>query len=283
MREVLKIPDDREGQAWLYARRSDAAWPEHLHRELEYNLVLKGKARYLVEGKSYVLTPGTSIWLHPAQPHHLVEHGGDFAMWIVVFRPRMVLRLCSDPVNRPLMAARPEGDFCKQLLPEEREAQEMELAMLQDGRLTVDEFNARLGVLLLSAWRRHRETGSVIDARDLHPAVAKAVERVREGTFHEDLEGLARKCGLSPSRLSRVFKAQVGVSLARYRQQCALDRFVSLYGRGGRYSLTEAAERSGFGSYAQFYRVLSARFNCSPADYRRRVRAGQLDSTDERL
>jgi AraC-like DNA-binding protein len=61
---------------------------------------------------------------------------------------------------------------------------------------------------------------------------------------------------VSPSHLSRIFKAQTGVSLTRFRNQRRLERFTALYGSGRRTTALAAALEAGFGSYAQFYRVL---------------------------
>jgi AraC-like DNA-binding protein len=85
------------------------------------------------------------------------------------------------------------------------------------------------------------------------------------------LEPLARAAGLSPSRLSMLFKRQTGISLTAFRQRRCLEQFLRLYRTGARYSLTEAALLAGFGSYPQFHRVFRRLMGVGPAAYRKRV------------
>ncbi len=68
---------------------------------------------------------------------------------------------------------------------------------------------------------------------------------------------LAPKLHISSSRLARVFKAEMGMSLVEYRNRLRLERFQVLLDAGGE-NLLEAALAAGFGSYAQFYRVYRA-------------------------
>ncbi len=80
--------------------------------------------------------------------------------------------------------------------------------------------------------------------------------------------------GLSPSHLSRLFKAQTGVSITRFRNQRRLERFRALYGDGRRTTALAAALDAGFGSYAQFYRVVRAETARSPSGLRAASQAG---------
>ncbi len=79
---------------------------------------------------------------------------------------------------------------------------------------------------------------------------------------------IAGKLDISLSRLARVFKAEMGMSLVEYRNRLRLDRFMVLLDRG-RTNLLEAALAAGFGSYAQFHRVFRALRHATPRDYLR--------------
>jgi AraC-like DNA-binding protein len=80
---------------------------------------------------------------------------------------------------------------------------------------------------------------------------------------------IADRLGISVSRLARVFKAEMGMSLVEYRNRLRLDRFGALL-EGGRSNLLEAALDAGFGSYAQFHRVFRALRHETPRAYLRR-------------
>ena len=80
---------------------------------------------------------------------------------------------------------------------------------------------------------------------------------------------IAARLDLSLSRLARVFKLEMGMSLVEYRNRLRLDRFMVLVDRGGT-NLLEAALTAGFGSYAQFHRVFRALRRTTPREYLRR-------------
>ncbi len=79
---------------------------------------------------------------------------------------------------------------------------------------------------------------------------------------------IASELEISLSRLARVFKSEMGMSLVEYRNRLRLDRFMVLLDRG-RSNLLEAALAAGFGSYAQFHRVFRALRHATPRDYLR--------------
>ena len=80
---------------------------------------------------------------------------------------------------------------------------------------------------------------------------------------------IAAKLDISLSRLVRVFKGQMGMSLVAYRNRLRLERFSALLANG-RTTLLDAALAAGFGSYAQFHRVFRALGQGRPRDYLRR-------------
>ncbi|HLK89968.1 MAG TPA: helix-turn-helix transcriptional regulator [Polyangia bacterium] len=80
---------------------------------------------------------------------------------------------------------------------------------------------------------------------------------------------IAATLDISLSRLARVFKSEMGMSLVEYRNRLRLDRFSVLLDKG-RTNLLEAALAAGFGSYAQFHRVFRALRHVTPREYLRR-------------
>jgi AraC-like DNA-binding protein len=79
---------------------------------------------------------------------------------------------------------------------------------------------------------------------------------------------IAANLQISLSRLARVFKSQLGMSLVEYRNRLRLERFALLVDQG-RTNLMGAALAAGFGSYAQFHRVFRAMRKGTPRQYLR--------------
>lgn len=270
-RDRLRIHPQLDGRVWPYAGRGGGPGKGHTHAELEVNLITAGAARYLVDDRLYDLTPGTQIWLHAAQKHLLIEQTSDFAMWIVVFRPALVERLCTADHTKPLTGDRPIGMFCKQLAPGDTKTVDALCAQLAEAHDDPPRFNAGLAYTLLAAWDIHSRSQRQTVGSDVHPAVERAARLISAETEPINVDELASRCGLSASRLSRLFKQQTGVSLVHYRQDRQLERFFDIYGSGKKHNITEAAFAAGFGSYAQFHRVFTQTMGQSPADYRRQL------------
>jgi AraC-like DNA-binding protein len=241
----------------------------HRHAELELNLVVRGTASYLLGDRRYALTPGTLTWLFPGQDHVLVDESSDHELWWAVFRPTLVTRIATTPHARALGEEDPVGQFSRRLgLGRARRLS----ALIRDVRdaEAVDDVlvNTGLAYLLSFAWRAFLDSDDIVEGVDLHPAVETVARILRADPAAGDLAALARAASLSPSHLSRIFNAQTGVSISRFRNQQRLQRFLRLYGTGRRTTALAAALEAGFGSYAQFHRVFREHTGRSPSALR---------------
>jgi AraC-like DNA-binding protein len=110
--------------------------------------------------------------------------------------------------------------------------------------------------------------------RSVHPAIEHSAHLLLNEEDSYSLPQLARKAGLSPSRLSRLFKQQTGLSIVEFRNRQRMQRFLDRYEldrqSGRKSTLLDAALDAGFGSYPQFHRVFRQVAGCSPAEYQRR-------------
>lgn len=252
MKETLLIPTAQDGAIWPY-RASGKGHPKHHHEELELNLVLEGQATYLVRERRLELHEGSLLWLFPAQEHVLVQESADFAMWVVVFRQRMIRRHCREEPFITLARSDPEGDFIGQLPP--GSARRLGQVIEQARQAPLALLNAALAYLLLSAWSAMEESTRV-QPRRVHPCVERAARLLRDSQGSDSLPDIAARVGLSPSRLSRLFRAQTGLTITDFRNRQRMERFLRLYETmGGHRNLLWCCHQAGFGSYAQFHRV----------------------------
>ena len=114
MKEILRIPAELDGGAWHMQLSGVPRRHIHRHDELEVNLVLRGRGKYLLADRTYELSRCTQIWLFPEQNHVLLETSPDFEMWVLVFKPAMVQRACTTDTARPLLELNPATSYCKQ-------------------------------------------------------------------------------------------------------------------------------------------------------------------------
>jgi AraC-like DNA-binding protein len=269
MAEDLGLQPGADGRVGHH-RAADGPPRPHRHAELELNLVVRGRASYLLGDRRYELTPRTLTWLFPGQDHVLVDESTDHSLWWAVFRPGLVNRVAATVPFGRLVERDPVGEFSRRLDVRRAGRLDALLRELHDVE-TVDDalHNSGLAYLLLSTWRAFLESEDLVAGVDVHPAVETVARCLRADPEAGNLDALARMAGLSPSHLSRIFTAQTGVSITRFRNQRRLERFMALYGNGRRTTALAAALAAGFGSYAQFYRVLRAETGQAPTRLRR--------------
>lgn len=275
MLQRLKLPANVDGRVWRYANPAGANRRHH-HAELELNLVTRGTGTYLLGNRQYQIRRGDLLWLFPAQEHVLIEQTPDFQMWIVVFRRRLIRRTAVDPAFLPLLQRSFAGEACRRL-------RQPDLARFEDIFVQISEtanepglLNASLAYALLHAWKCFEHAGEV-PANSVHPAVERTARMLLSDENGYGLSQLARRAGLSPSRLSRLFKQQTGLSIVEFRNRQRMRRFLERIelacDSDDHSTLLESALESGFGSYPQFHRVFRQATGCSPAEYQRRHRA----------
>ncbi|MBN1553122.1 MAG: helix-turn-helix domain-containing protein [Phycisphaerae bacterium] len=261
----------KDSDGWCRAFHKGAQVPmRHRHVELEVNLITRGHGVYLLEGALYTLNRGSLFWQRSSADHGLIRVSEDLEMWIAVFRPEMLVRICPPEMHRAVLSETPTDRVHKKISNEAMKELTAVARAMQTFEDDPPRYNAALGYWLLSAWAAHRQ-GEDFAGGDVHPAVDRAIRLLRSEHAPPDVDTLAQEAGLSPSQLSRVFARQIGMSIVEYRQRVRLDRFREFFGRGRRHNMTRAALRAGFGSYPQFHRVFKKHFGFSPAEYRRRM------------
>lgn len=111
-----------------------------------------------------------------------------------------------------------------------------------------------------------RAVGGVVDPiRRPSPIIRHALDRL-PGLTEADatLAAIARTVGLSPSRFTHRFTAEVGIPFRSYRRWLRLLTAVEALSGGA--TLTEAAHRSGFADSSHLTRTFRAQFGLTPSD-----------------
>jgi AraC-like DNA-binding protein len=252
---LFQPPDLEDGvvaSAWPHR---PAYWrPRHHHAELELNVVRGGRAVIGIGPRRYAVSAGDVVWFLPGIDHVLCEASPDYAMWVVAFRQDLVDRVRTGRPVDPL-AGIPEAPAPARL-PEA-------VAAEIDGRCAAvhrgDDWRGEqlADVLVLASG-----CGPIETPAGWHPCVhrAAALLRADPGLGRHEL-GEATRTGTSV--LAHRFRRALGVSIPEYRARVRLHAVMAAL-RAGERSLAQAASQSGFGSYAQFHRVVRSMTGLAP-------------------
>ena len=170
MREILSLPKGADAWVWRHEPRGYVHFLHH-HDEPEFNLVMRGSARYLLDDRRFDIGPGCLVWLFPAHEHHLLDISEDFMCYIGVIRPALLRRSCP-PGCRALLAREHAGVFSRRLAPADHAFLAALCAEFSDS--VADDplrVNAGAAWLFFTVWQRFVNAVDVVAGSQIHPAV----------------------------------------------------------------------------------------------------------------
>ena len=230
---------------------------EHRHHALQITINLEPNAFTLRQGDSEFATQGVII--QPNAPHHVVSSDS----WRAVLLLDAQTQYSQQIKQRFLSAANvcdladDDLNFCRTRLHDFR-------AQAQSIETTDSTISAIID--RLAGPVHHPET---------NPRVAKALSYIHHAQGKElSLNQLAAQVCLSESRLSHLFKAEVGIPIQRYLLWYKVMQTSFNIGRG--MSLTDAAEAAGFADSAHFSRTFRAMFGITPSQILKRSQRVQI-------
>jgi len=240
-------------QVWgvWFSAASSTLLPAHRHDHAELNLIMSGRLAYRLLGQEALLEAraGQLVVIPQGMGHELVHCSPDLTLWVIELRGADPLSWAAEPrVLSPTAAWRRS-------------------ALLAIRKLWLRPPDEEALALHTRLWRTFvsLEVATPEQSLPLHPAVLHAkLVCERLGDANLDISGLARKAGLSSSRLAHLFADQLGITPLQYRNFARVQYFIRSYD-GDERNLLGAALRAGFGSYAQFHRTFRQVCGTAPA------------------
>lgn len=260
-RVVPSMPDD-EGWSYLFAPARFAERVSKRHPGWESNLVVAGAVVYVLGDRRVACPRGSVLWIPPGLDHCPVEVTEDCRLWVAMFGDRMVATAGHasghgfDRLDAAIARQVPEP-ATQLLLGAHRVANSA-------GRDRSMRRSA-LRALLLLTWKALGQGRDLTEGGAMHPAVAAAARLLDAETGRLPLPELAARCGLSACRLSRLFRRQMGVPMATFRNSCRLRRYQALRDRHPERTQLSLALDAGFASYMAFFRAFTAAYGRAPA------------------
>ena len=249
-----------------WATTNDFHYSLDCHPEVELQLIQKGVGEYRINGTRYPFRRNTLLIVRPKQVHQclpnphcriekvclvfswkLVEHGWPLSF--VDGLPRL-FQLSESAVTQVIMRLRNISD--------EIDKKDAYWGSVIPGELV------NLIILL------HRNRRQQVQPSICHPVVQEALQFLDEH-FKEPLSipELAKRFGLSPSRLSHVFKRAMKCGIKRYVLERQMAEAKMLLEREHCPQVRLVAESVGFDDYRLFHRHFTRVIGCTPSEHRR--------------
>jgi AraC-like DNA-binding protein len=220
--------------------------PRHAHQRAQLLYATRGVMRIATDAAQFVVPPGRALWMPAAVPH-VTGMQGAVAMRALFLRadaaragPAAVAVLAVSPLLRELVLA-----ACAEPLEWDEAGRGGHLAAL-----ILDEIG-RAPALPLGV-------PAVQDPRLRRLAAALQADPARPA----GLEAWAAECGASVRTLTRLFRAETGMSFGRWRQQWRLAEAAALLAQG--MPPARAAARVGYASASAFGAAFRAAFGAPP-------------------
>ncbi|GEM_PF-3190457 len=241
--EVQNLPEQMT-TIWIGRnpwRNGDEEVP-HVHNGNEWNLLLEGNTRRMIDGKVYPCPRGSLTYLPRDSVHSMLQSPSSLHLW-VIWDLRGPRETSPGVFTLPEAQCRELDALCR-LVHEHRKE--------QDPSLAFHHLHLALRTLLSARWRAAADP---VQGARLHPALQQAIELLHECSGLIELEDLAAQVGISRSRLSHLFTEQMDQSLHRYRSRVQLQAFDEARKHNPNAKLQDIARACGFSNYTQCYRT----------------------------
>lgn len=277
--EHYLLPSTHDGAIWPLAR--EYLKPRHFHAQLEFLLIVRGRACVRVGRSLHVVHQGQLVWHLPGVEHAVYETSSDCELRVVQVEPDLcasVARQLKRPASFDAAVLPGSGSFsgwarelgmlaCGRPVVELTERDRDRLleqcdTTCADSSMTPGEVPARLRQALSVAWNA---TLSDHDSRRPLSLVELASCLLFDDPSLER-STVCRALDVSEGYLSRCFQRELGISFAEQRARMRIAHFVTHVSRD-RQNYLAAALSAGFGSYSQLHRVFSQIVQVSPKSY----------------
>src|SRR6187551_2593873 len=250
--QPFPFPPGCRAQAWRYQPKYRR--PLHFHAEPELNLVWRGRARFIVGNRSFWVERGGLLILPPGIDHALVDASADLEFFAIGFQPELVAAY-----THAGGAAFGFRVACEQV-------SDAVTDRLADMCGALGEAPDRLVVegLLREPLEHAVLDGTRLQNSQLHLGIRAASLLLDEGSLRR--YEIAKALASNKGDISRSFLRDNGVSLREFRRRIRVLRFLEAVDSYPK-NLTRAAHISGFGSYSQCHRDVSALMGVSPREF----------------
>ncbi|OCG20869.1 MULTISPECIES: arabinose operon transcriptional regulator AraC [unclassified Gilliamella] len=230
------------------------------------NLTYAGQGTIYRNNDSFNCHPGDFVLFPPKEPHlygRKEDESNWFHFWIY-FKPRSTWKYLLSWENRI-----ENTGFYRPNIKVKKELEQLFIKIVEIGQSTsIYSENLAMSMLEQFLIRRAQETSN-ISSKDIDIRVLQVcnylIDTLDENEFM--LDNVAQKVCLSASRISHIFKDQMGMSIGEWRQEQRISRAKILL-QTTNMSIANIGRSIGFEDQLYFSRIFKKRIGLSPQKYR---------------
>ncbi len=255
----------------------------HHHDFYECYLFLAGDVTYLIEGKSYQLTPGDIVLVNSKELHqaYINSKNSAYERMVLWINPSFLRELSTEKTDLTQCFESPNR---KNVLRLDYEWQQ-NIRILMNKLIMLERYQGIGQELLYKAYIT--ELMIYINNQTIHDNIRLDVEAKKSNLIEQILEyinahideditidDLSEYTYLSKFHLSREFKKDTGTTLHRYILQKKLIAAKELILKD--IPITHVYEQCGFGDYSNFFRAFKNEYGMTPKQYLEAMRKSEL-------
>lgn len=252
----------------------------HHHDFYEVYFFLSGNVQYIIENRSYLLTPGDVLLISPMELHQPMfgTEPREYERIVLWIDKRFLEEMGAGPEGFTNCFDTDSPHHSNLLRPEGVQRQFLTFLLEQ----MISECNSRepyqriaslsyLAQVLITlnrlALQQRREDTVTVQDSTVYNVLGYINEHYNEPL---SLDDLANKFFISKYHLAREFQRLVGTSVHRYIVQKRLVMAKQMLSTGR--PSTEVYQNCGFGDYSNFYRTFKAEYHISPKEFVSRLK-----------
>lgn len=235
-------------------------YDSHMHEEYEIYINLSGDVSFAVEERIYPVVPGTVIVTRPYEYHHCIYHSNEIHrhIWILISSGG------NEDLFQSLFRRAPEAGNALRLGKSQTDEVLQVCRRLSESTSTAEKYRLFLRFFGLLTSVKNEDISYPTKEDDVTKAIM-LLNRDPDLSVGE----LARQCHVSINTLERNFKKALHVSPSVYIKKKRLANATKLLNAG--YSVTEAAERSGFSDCSNFISTFKKFYHITPLRYKKQL------------
>jgi len=225
------------------------SFPPHMHNCFEVVVSLEGESRIIIDGHTYNIKKGESVFIFPHQLHSFLYSEGRHMIYI--FSPQIIseyyeANLKNKPINNKFS---PSNELVMALNNYQCNSQRL--------------FEKGILYLLCNEFDKH----TIYEENVNHSLLEKIFVFININFADKcSLTDIAQNIGYNSSYLSRYFKKCVGIKLFDYVTMLRLSNVCHLY-KNTDNTILNCALNSGFDSIRTFNRNFKKFYGLSPIEY----------------